>query len=43
MIKTLVAFWRAGLYPANQNNLKSYQKLWLAGKKPAFQKSHFCF
>jgi len=33
MIKPKVAFWRAGFYPASQNNLKSFQKPWLAGKK----------
>jgi len=40
MIKTKVAFWRAGFYLANQSNLKSIQKdligwkkpIWLAGK-----------
>jgi len=26
MIKIKVAFWRAGFYPANQSNLKSFQK-----------------
>jgi len=33
----------AGFYPAKQIPLKSFQKAWLAGKKPALQKSHFCF
>jgi len=36
-------FWRAGFYSANQNNLKDFKKTWLAGKKLALQKSHFCF
>jgi len=34
MIKTKVTFWRVGFYPANQSNLKSYQKAligWKAG------------
>jgi len=34
---------KSGFYLANQSNLKSFQKLWLAGKKPALQKSQFCF
>jgi len=36
-------FWRAGFYPANQSNLKSFQKALIGWKKPALQKSHFCF
>jgi len=35
---------KAGFYQANQSNLRSYnafKKLWLVGKKPAFQKCHF--
>jgi len=42
-IKTKVAFWRAGFYPANQKNLKNFQKALFGWKKPALQKSHFCF
>jgi len=33
----------AGFYPANQSNLKSFQKALIGWKKPAFQKRHFCF
>jgi len=33
MIKAKVAFWRAGFYPANQNNLKSFQKALIDWKK----------
>jgi len=33
MIKTKVAFWRAGFYPANQNSLKSIQKALIGWKK----------
>jgi len=36
-------FWRPDFNPANQSNLKVFKNLWLAGKKPALQKSHFCF
>jgi len=43
MIKIKVAFWRAGFYPANQSNLKSFQKALIGWKTPALQKSHFCF
>jgi len=43
MIKTKVAFWRAGFYPANQSNLKSYQKALIGWNRPALQNSHFCF
>jgi len=37
MIKTKVAFWRAGFYPANQSNLKSIQKAldWLDKSRPS--------
>jgi len=35
--------WRAGFYIANQSNLKSIQKALIDWKKPALQKSHFCF
>jgi len=36
-------FWRASFYPANQSNLKRIQKVLIGWKKPALQKSHFCF
>jgi len=36
-------FWRAGFYPANQNNLKSFQKALMSWKKAGPSKSHFCF
>jgi len=32
MIKTNVAFWRAGFYPANQSNLKSFKKALIGWK-----------
>jgi len=31
--KTKVPFWRAGFYPANQSNLKSFQKALIGCKK----------
>jgi len=43
MIKTRVAFWRAGFYPANQSNLKSFQKSLVGWKKSGPLKSHYCF
>jgi len=48
MIKTKVAFCRAGFYPPAfiqpiREIWKVFKKPWLAGKKPALQKSHFCF
>jgi len=33
MIKTKVAFWKTGFYPANQSNLKSFQKALIGWKK----------
>jgi len=33
LIKTKVAFWRAGFYPSNQNNLKSFQEALIGWKK----------
>jgi len=33
MIKTKVAFWKASFYPANQNNLKRFQKALIGWKK----------
>jgi len=43
MIKTKVAFWMAVFFPANQSNLKSFQKCLIGWKNPALQKCHFCF
>jgi len=43
MIKTKVDFLEGGFYPANQNNLKSFQKALIGWKKLALQKIHFCF
>jgi len=43
MIKTKVAFLRAGFYPAKQSNLKSIQKARIGWKKAGSPKSHFCF
>jgi len=39
MIKIKVA----GFYPANQGNLKSFQKALIGWKKAGPPKSHFCF
>jgi len=36
MIKTKVAFWRAGFFPANQSTLKSIQKALFGWKKARF-------
>jgi len=33
MIKTKVAFWRAGFYPANQSNVKINQKALIGWEK----------
>jgi len=38
MIKTKVAFWRAGFFPANQSNLKSFQKDLIGWKNAGPQK-----
>jgi len=38
MIKTKVAFWKAGFYPANQSNLKSFQKALIGWKKVGLPK-----
>jgi len=43
MIKTKVAFLEGRPYPTQQKNLKSFQKVLIGWKKPALQKSHFCF
>jgi len=34
-------FWRAGFYPANQSNLKSFQKALMAGKNRPSKKATF--
>jgi len=36
MIKIKVAFLEAGFYPANQSNLKSFQKALFGWKKATF-------
>jgi len=38
MIKPKVAFWRAGFYPTNQSNLKSFQKALIGWKKAGLPK-----
>jgi len=38
MIKTKVAFWRAGFYSANQSNLKSFQEVLIDWKKAGLPK-----
>jgi len=43
MIKTKVAFWRAGFYPANYSNLNSFLNALIGWKKPSLQKSRLCF
>jgi len=43
MIKTKVAFLKAGFYPANQSNMKSFQKALIGWKKAGPPKSHFCY
>jgi len=43
MIKTKVALWRAGFYPANQNNLKSFQKSLIGWKKAGPSKKPVLF
>jgi len=43
MIKTKMAFWRAGFYPANQSNSKSYQKALIGWKKPGPPKKPLLF
>jgi len=42
MIKTKVAFLEGRFYPANQSNLKSFQKALISWKKAGLPKSHFC-
>jgi len=41
MIKTKVAFWRAGFYPANQGNSKNFQKALIGWKKAGPPKNTF--
>jgi len=44
MIKTKVAFLKDRLLPSqSEQSEEFFKKLWLAGKKQALQKSHFCF
>jgi len=43
MIKTKVAFWRAGFYPANQSNLKSFLKDLISWKKAGPPKKPLLF
>jgi len=43
MVKTKVAFWRVGFFPAYLSNLKSFEKALIGWKKAGLQKSHFCF
>jgi len=42
MIKTKVAFLEGCLLSSQSAIWKVFGKLWLAGKKPALQKSRFC-
>jgi len=43
MIKTKVAFWRAGFFSANQGFLKTFQIVSIGWIKAGPPKSHFCF
>jgi len=43
MIKIKVAFWRAGFYQANQNNLKNFQKALIGWKKVGPPKKSLLF
>jgi len=43
MIKAKVTFWRAGFYPANQSNLKSFQKVLIGWKKAGPPKKPISF
>jgi len=43
MIKTKMAFWRTGFYPANQSNLKSIQKGLIGWKKAGPPKKPLLF
>jgi len=41
MSKNKVAFLKGRLLSANKNNLKSFQKAWMAGKKACSPKNTF--
>jgi len=43
MIETKVFFWKAGFYPANQNNLKGFQKALIGWKKAGPPKNNWPF
>jgi len=43
MIKIKVAIWRAGCHPANQSNLKSFQKALIGWKKAGPSKKPLLF
>jgi len=43
MIKTKVAFWKAGFYPAIQNNLKFIEKAMIGWKKTSPPKKPLLF
>jgi len=43
MIKIKVAFWKAGFYPANQSNLKSFLKALIGWKKASPPKKPLLF
>jgi len=43
MTKTKVAFLEAGFYPANQSNLKSFQKALTGCKKAGLSKNPLLF
>jgi len=44
MIKRKVTFLEGRLLTSQTKQFKKvFKKVWLAGKKPALQKSHFCF
>jgi len=43
MIKTKAAFWRAGIYPAIQSNLKGFLKALISWKKAGPPKKPLLF
>jgi len=43
MIKAKMAFMEGRLFCSQSEQFEIFKKPWLAGKKPAFRKSHFCF
>jgi len=43
MIKTKVAFWKAGFYPANQSYRKRFQKALIGWKKSGLPKKPLLF